>query len=145
MGFALPAHRMIPPGFPGFFVDDKKARDLQRFDPKLTKATPFEGSNNWPIVLSIREEALASKPMAEAVQGTLLATARRGGTRLSTRSSRPAATRGIPRKQLEHDARAEEILQTDVGHVPVTWVVRYAVAKRPVRGIEKNKAAEQVI
>jgi hypothetical protein len=40
-----------------------------------------------------------------------------------------------------HDAASERVL----GYVPVTWVVRYAVAKPPVRGIEKNRAGEQVI
>ncbi|HEY7138895.1 MAG TPA: peptide ABC transporter substrate-binding protein, partial [Methylomirabilota bacterium] len=75
-GFALPAHCMIPPGFPGY-VEDKKIRDLQRFDPKLAmaalKGTPYEGGKNWPkIVLSMRQEALQSQPMAEAVQAILL-------------------------------------------------------------------------
>ncbi|MBI2159892.1 MAG: peptide ABC transporter substrate-binding protein [Candidatus Rokubacteria bacterium] len=75
-GFAIPAHAMIPPGFPGA-LDDKKTRDLQRFDPKLAmsmlKGTPFEGGRNWPrITLSMRDEALGSKPLAEAVQAVLL-------------------------------------------------------------------------
>src|SRR6185369_8893654 len=75
-GFAIPAHAMIPPGFPGA-LDDKKTRDLQRFDPKLAmsmlKGTPFEGGKNWPkITLTMREEALGSKPLAEAVQAVLL-------------------------------------------------------------------------
>ena len=75
-GFAIAAHAMIPPGFPGA-LDDKKTRDLQRFDPKLAlaqlKGTPFEGGKNWPrIVLSMRDEALGSKPLAEAVQASLL-------------------------------------------------------------------------
>jgi hypothetical protein len=67
---------MIPPGFPGA-LDDKKTRDLQRFDPKLAmsmlKGTPFEGGKNWPkITLTLRDEALGSKPLAEAVQAVLL-------------------------------------------------------------------------
>src|SRR5436190_13496802 len=36
-GFAVPAHAMIPPGFPGA-VDDKKIRNIQRFDPKAALA-----------------------------------------------------------------------------------------------------------
>src|SRR6266404_6125272 len=69
-GFAIPAHAMIPPGFPGA-VDDKKIRDLQRFDPKAAmaqlKGTPFEGGRNWPkISLTMREEGYGSKPLAEA-------------------------------------------------------------------------------
>jgi oligopeptide transport system substrate-binding protein len=75
-GFAIPAHSMIPPGFPGA-LDDAKTRTLQKFDPKLAMAqlqgTPFEGGRNWPrIVLTMRDEALGSKPLAEAVQATLL-------------------------------------------------------------------------
>ena len=59
-GFAIPAHAMIPPGFPGA-LDDKKTRDLQRFDPKLAmsmlKGTPFEGGKNWPkITLTLRDD-----------------------------------------------------------------------------------------
>src|SRR5207247_11299142 len=59
-GFAIPAHSMIPTGFPGA-VDDKKIRDVQRFDPKaamaMLKGTPFEGGRNWPrITLTMREE-----------------------------------------------------------------------------------------
>src|SRR5713101_2979351 len=75
-GFAVPAHSMIPPGFPGA-LDDPKIRGLQKFDPKLAmsmlKGTPFEGGKNWPkIVLTMREEALGAKPLAEAVQSVLL-------------------------------------------------------------------------
>ena len=37
------------------------------------KGTPFEGGKNWPkIVLSMRDEALGPKPLAEAVQAILL-------------------------------------------------------------------------
>ena len=50
-----------------------------------------------------------------------------------------------PKKRLEHYAKAEEIMQTDVGYVPVAWVVRYFVAKPHVRGIEKNKQGEFVV
>ena len=75
-GFAVPAHAMIPPGFPGA-VDDKKIRDIQRFDPKAAmaqlKGTMYEGGRNWPkITLTMREEGLGSKPLAEAVQAVLL-------------------------------------------------------------------------
>ena len=202
-GFALPAHCMIPPGFPGF-VDDKKIKDVQRFDPKLAmaalKGTPYEGGKNWPkIVLSMRQEALQSQPMAEAVQAILLEnlnmktelevleqrvfrerlwkqdlqlvwirwfmdypdphneyfdtfySKRTTGKRqawsneaFDTRLEAGRDTRDA-KKRLEHYAKAEEILQSDVGYVPVTWVVRYAVSKPSVRGLEKNKAGEQVI
>ena len=36
-------------------------------------------------------------------------------------------------------------MQTDVGYVPVAWVIRYAAAKPWVRGIERNKQGEQVV
>ncbi|HEY3064989.1 MAG TPA: hypothetical protein VGL09_04315, partial [Methylomirabilota bacterium] len=50
-----------------------------------------------------------------------------------------------PKKRLQNYARAEEILQTDVGYIPVAWVVRYGAAKPWVRGIEKNKAGDMVV
>ena len=75
-GFAIPAHSMIPPGFPGE-LHDKKIRDIQRFDPRAAmeqlKGTPYAGGKNWPkITLTMRDEALGSKPLAEAVQAVLL-------------------------------------------------------------------------
>src|SRR3989454_510457 len=75
-GLAVPAWSMIPPGFPGA-LDDPKIKALQKFDKKLAleqlKGTPFEGGKNWPkITLSMREEGLGSKPLAEAVQAVLL-------------------------------------------------------------------------
>lgn len=75
-GFAIPAHCMIPPGFPGY-LEDPKIRALQAFDPKRAlaqlKGTPYEGGRNWPkILLSMRDEALGAKPLAEAVQAVLL-------------------------------------------------------------------------
>jgi ABC-type oligopeptide transport system substrate-binding subunit len=75
-GFATPAHAMIPPGFPGA-IDDPRIRALQRFDPRAAmdelRGTPFEGGRRWPrIVLSLRDEGLGAKPLAEAVQATLL-------------------------------------------------------------------------
>jgi ABC-type oligopeptide transport system substrate-binding subunit len=75
-GFALPAHAMIPPGFPGA-TDDPKIKALQRFDPKLAmaqlKGTPFAGGRNWPrITLTMRDEARGSRPLAQAVQAVLL-------------------------------------------------------------------------
>ena len=202
-GFAIPAHCMIPPGFPGY-VEDKKTRDLQRFDPKLAmaalKGTPYEGGKNWPkIVLSMRQEALQSQPMAEAVQAILLenlnmktelevleqrvfrerlwkqdlqlvwirwfmdypdphneyfdtfyskrTTGKRQawGNEAFDKELEAGRDARDTKKRLEHYARAEEILQSDVGYVPVTWVVRYAVAKPPVRGIERNRAGEPVI
>src|SRR6267142_44995 len=202
-GFAVPAHGMIPPGFPGA-LDDKKTRDLQRFDPKLAmsmlKGTPFEGGKNWPkISLTMRDEALGSKPLAEAVQSVLLENLnmktelevleqRVFRERLwkqdlqfvwirwfmdypdphneyfdtfygkKTTGKRQAWSNEAFDKELEggrdtrdtakrmaHYAKAEEILQTDAGYVPVAWVVRYAAAKPWVKGIEKNKKGELVI
>jgi ABC-type oligopeptide transport system substrate-binding subunit len=75
-GFAVPAWSMIPPGFPGA-VDDAKIKAIQRYDKKAAmdalKGTPFEGGKNWPkITLSMRDEGLGSKPLAEAVQAVLL-------------------------------------------------------------------------
>ena len=202
-GFAMPAHSMIPPGFPGA-LDDPKVRGLQKFDPKLAmeqlKGTPFEGGRNWPrIVLSMRDEALGSKPLAEAVQATLLEhlnmrtelevlEPRVFRERLwkqdlqfvwirwfmdypdphneyfdtfygkKTTGKRQAWTNDAFDKELEagrdtrdtkkrmaNYAKAEELMQTDVGYIPVAWVVRYAVAKPSVRGIEKNRQGEMVI
>jgi ABC-type oligopeptide transport system substrate-binding subunit len=202
-GFALPAHSMIPPGFPGA-LDDPKIRGLQKFDPKLAmsmlKGTPFEGGKNWPkIVLSMRDEALGAKPLAEAVQAVLLENLnmktelevlepRVFRERLwkqdlqfvwirwfmdypdphneyfdtfygkKTTGRRQAWTNADFDRELEagrdtrdtkarlaHYAKAEEIMQTDVGYVPVAWVVRYAAAKPWVRGIEKNKQGEMVV
>jgi ABC-type oligopeptide transport system substrate-binding subunit len=202
-GFSIPAHCMIPPGFPGF-VDDKKIKDIQRFDPKLAiaalKGTPYEGGKNWPkIVLSMRDEALQSKPMAEAVQAVLLenlnmktelevleprvfrerlwkqdlqlvwirwfmdypdphneyfdtfyskrTTGKRQAWSNEAFDSRLEAGRDTrdAKKRIEHYAKAEEVLQSDVGYVPVAWVVRYGAAKQWVRGIEKNRMGEFVI
>jgi ABC-type oligopeptide transport system substrate-binding subunit len=202
-GFAIPAHAMIPPGFPGA-LDDKKTRDLQRFDPKLAmaqlKGTPFEGGKNWPrIVLSMRDEALGSKPLAEAVQSVLLehlnmktelevleprvfrerlwkqdlqfvwirwfmdypdphneyfdtfygkkTTGKRQAWSHDAFDKELEAGRDTrdTKKRLVHYAKAEEILQSDVGYVPVAWVARYGAAKPSVRGLEKNKQGEFVI
>jgi ABC-type oligopeptide transport system substrate-binding subunit len=202
-GFAIPAHAMIPPGFPGA-LDDKKTRDLQRFDPKLAmsllKGTPHEGGRNWPkIVVTMRDEALGSKPLAEAVQAVLLehlnmktelevleprvfrerlwkqelqlvwirwfmdypdphneyfdtfygkkTTGRRQAWANEAFDRELEAGRDTrdPKKRLEHYARAEEIMQSEVGYVPVAWVVRYGAAKSWVRGIQKNKQGEFVV
>jgi oligopeptide transport system substrate-binding protein len=202
-GFAIPAHSMIPPGFPGA-LDDPKTRSLQKYDPKLAiaqlKGTPYEGGRNWPkITLSMREEGLGSKPLAEAVQAVLLESLnmktdlevleqRVFRDRLwkqdlqfvwirwfmdypdphneyfdtfygkKTTGKRQAWVNDAfdrelelgrdtrdTKKRLAHYARAEEIMQTDVGYVPVAWVVRYAAAKANVRGIEVNRQGEKVI
>ncbi len=202
-GFSIPAHCMIPPGFPGF-VDDKKIRDIQRFDTKLAmaalKGTPYEGGKNWPkIVLSMRDEALQSKPMAEAVQAVLLenlnmktelevleprvfrerlwkqdlqlawirwfmdypdphneyfdtfyskrTTGKRqawGNDAFDKALEAGRDTRDQKKRMVDY-ARAEEILQTDVGYVPVAWVVRYAAMKSWVRGLETNRVGERVV
>jgi oligopeptide transport system substrate-binding protein len=202
-GFAVAAHSMIPPGFPGA-VDDKKIRDIQRFDPKAAmaqlKGTPFEGGKNWPkITLTMREEGLGSKPLAEAVQAVLLEHLNmktelevleqrvfRAGLWKNdyqlvwirwfmdypdphneyfdtfygkkTEGKRQAwdndafdkeleigrDTRDV-KKRMAAYAKAEEIMQTDVGYIPVAWVTRWAAAKPQVRGLEKNKLGETVI
>ncbi|HXH82671.1 MAG TPA: peptide ABC transporter substrate-binding protein, partial [Candidatus Tectomicrobia bacterium] len=202
-GFAIPAHSMIPPGFPGA-LDDPKIKAIQRFDPKAAmaqlKGTPYEGGRNWPrIVMSMRDEALGSKPLAEAVQATLLehlnmktelevleprvfrdrlwkqdlqlvwirwfmdypdphneyfdtfygkkTTGRRQAWVNDAFDKELEAGRDTrdTRKRMAHYAKAEEILQTDAGYVPVAWVVRYAAAKPYVRGLEKNKQGETVV
>jgi ABC-type oligopeptide transport system substrate-binding subunit len=202
-GFAMPAHSMIPPGFPGA-TDDPKIRAIQRFDPKAAmaqlKGTPYEGGKNWPrVVLSMRDEALGSKPLAEAVQAVLLEHLNLK-TELEvleprvfrdklwkhdlqcvwirwfmdypdphneyfdtfygkkTTGKRQAWSNGAFDKELEagrdtrdtkkrmaHYQKAEEILQTDAGYVPVAWVLRWAAAKPKVRGLEKNRQGEYVV
>jgi len=202
-GLAVPAWSMIPPGFPGA-LDDPKIKAIQKFDKKLAleqlKGTPFEGGKNWPkITLSMREEGLGSKPLAEAVQAVLL-------DNLNMKTDIEVLERGVfrerlwkqdlqfvwirwfmdypdphneyfdtfygkkttgrrqawvndafdkeleagrdtrdPKQRLEHYKKAEEIMQGDVGYVPVAWVVRYAAKKPWVGGIEKNKAGEFVV
>jgi oligopeptide transport system substrate-binding protein len=202
-GLAVPAWSMIPPGFPGA-VDTPAIRAIQRFDKKaaldMLKGTPFEGGKNWPkITLSMRDEALGAKPLAEAVQAVLLENLnmktelevlepRVFRDRLwkqdlqfvwirwfmdypdphneyfdtfygkKTTGKRQAWVNDAFDKELEggrdtrdqakrlaHYAKAEEIMQTDVGYVPVAWVVRYAAAKPWVKGIEKNKKGEFVV
>src|SRR6058998_3115626 len=202
-GFAVAAHAMIPPGFPGA-VDDKKIRDIQRFDPKAAmeqlKGTPFEGGRNWPkITLTMREEGYGSKPLAEAVQSVLLehlnmktelevleqrvfraglwkndyqfvwirwfmdypdphneyfdtfygrkAEGRRQAWINDAFDRELEAGRDTrdAKKRLANYARAEEIMQTDGGYVPVAWVARWAAAKPQVRGLEKNKLGETVV
>jgi ABC-type oligopeptide transport system substrate-binding subunit len=202
-GLAIPAWSMIPPGFPGA-VDDPKIKAIQRFDKKAAleqlKGTPFEGGKNWPkITLSMREEGLGSKPLAEAVQAVLLdslnmktelevleqrvfrerlwkqdlqfvwirwfmdypdphneyfdtfygkkTTGRRQAWVNDAFDKELEAGRDTrdPKKRLEHYKKAEEIMQTDVGYVPVAWVARFAATKPWVKGIEKNKQGQHVI
>ncbi len=202
-GLAVPAWSMIPPGFPGA-VGDAKIKAIQRFDKKAAmealKGTPYEGGKNWPkITLSLREEGLGSKPLAEAVQAVLLENLNMK-TELEVLEQRvfrerlwkqdlqfiwirwfmdypdphneyfdtfygkkPTGKRQAwaneafdkeleagrdtrdTAKRMAHYAKAEEIMQTDVGYVPVAWVVRYAAAKPWVKGIEKNKKGEFVV
>jgi oligopeptide transport system substrate-binding protein len=202
-GFAIPAHCMIPPGFPGH-LDDPKIRSIQKFDPLAALAqlrgTPFEGGQNWPkIVLSMRDEALGAKPLAQAVQAGLLehlnmttelevleprvfrerlwkldlqlvwirwfadypdphneyfdafygkrSTGKRQAwvNEVFDRELEAGRDTRDARKRLEHYRRAEEIIQTDVGYVPVAWLVRYAASKPTVRGIQKNKQGEPIV
>jgi ABC-type oligopeptide transport system substrate-binding subunit len=201
-GLAVPAWSMIPPGFPGA-VDDAKIKAIQKYDKKLAleqlKGTPYEGGKNWPkITLSMREEALGSKALAEAVQAVLLdslnmktdlevleqrvfrdrlwkqdlqfiwirwfmdypdphneyfdtfygkkTTGRRQAWVNDAFDKELEAGRDTrdPKVRLEHYKKAEEIMQQDVGYVPVAWVVRYAAKKPWVAGIEKNKAGDFV-
>ena len=202
-GLAIPAWSMIPPGFPGA-VDDPKIKAIQKFDKKAAldhlKGTPFEGGKNWPkITLTMRDEALGAKPLAEAVQAVLLdnlnmkvdlevleprvfrerlwkqdlqfvwirwfmdypdphneyfdtfygkkTTGRRQAWVNDAFDKELEAGRDTrdPKKRLEAYKKAEEIMQQDVGYVPVAWVVRYAAAKPWVKGIEKNTAGEFVV
>ena len=48
-----------------------------------------------------------------------------------------------PKKRLEHYKKAEEIMQQDVGYVPVAWVVRYA-AKKPWVGGHREEQGGRV-
>jgi ABC-type oligopeptide transport system substrate-binding subunit len=202
-GLAVPAWSMIPPGFPGA-VDDPKIKALQKYDKKLAleqlKGTPYEGGKNWPkITLSMRDEGLGSKPLAEAIQAVLLdslnmktdlevleprvfrerlwkqdlqfvwirwfmdypdphneyfdtfygkkTTGRRQAWVNDAFDKELEAGRDTrdPKTRLEHYKKAEEIMQQDVGYVPVAWVVRYGAKKPWVGGIEKNKAGEFVV
>ena len=202
-GLAVPAWSMIPPGFPGA-IDDAKIKAIQKYDKKLAleqlKGTPFEGGKNWPkITLSMRDEGLGSKPLAEAIQAVLLdslnmktdlevleprvfrerlwkqdlqfvwirwfmdypdphneyfdtfygkkTTGRRQAWVNDPFDKELEAGRDTrdPKVRLEHYKKAEEIMQQDVGYVPVAWVVRYAAKKPWVAGIEKNKAGELVV
>jgi len=202
-GLAIPAHSMIPPGFPGA-LDDPKIKSLQRFDKKLAmemlKGTPYEGGKNWPkIALSMRDEALGAKPLAEAVQAVLLenlnmktelevierrvfyerlwkqdlqfiwirwfmdypdphneyfdtfygkkTTGRRQAWVNEAFDKELEAGRDTrdPQKRMAHYAKAEEIMQTDVGYVPVAWVARYGATKPWVKGFERNKRGEIVV
>ena len=202
-GLAIPAWSMIPPGFPGA-LDDAKTKAIQKYDKKLAmeqlKGTPFEGGKNWPkITLSMRDEGLGSKPLAEAVQAVLLdslnmktelevleprvfrerlwkqdlqfvwirwfmdypdphneyfdtfygkkTTGKRQAWVNEAFDKELEAGRDTrdPKKRLEHYKKAEEIMQNDVGYVPVAWVLRYAAKKPWVAGVEKNKQGEFVV
>jgi len=202
-GLATPAHSMIPPGFPGA-TDDPKIKALQAFDPEAAmaqlKGTRYEGGKNWPkITLSMRAEALGSKPLAEAVQAVLLehlnmktdlevleprvfrerlwkqdlqfvwirwfmdypdphneyfdtfygkkTTGKRQAWANAAFDKELEAGRDTrdTKRRLAHYLKAEEILQTDAGYVPVAWVARYAAAKPSVRGLEQNRRGEFVV
>ena len=197
-GLAIPAWSMIPPGFPGA-LDDAKTKSLQKYDKKLAmeqlKGTPFEGGKNWPkITLTMRDEGLGSKPLAEAVQAVLLdslnmktelevleprvfrerlwkqdlqfvwirwfmdypdphneyfdtfygkkTTGKRQAWVNDAFDKELEAGRDTrdPKKRLEHYKKAEEIMQNDVGYVPVAWVLRYAAKKPWVAGTREEQA-----
>jgi oligopeptide transport system substrate-binding protein len=203
-GAAIPAHSMIPPGVPGH-IEDPRIRDIQRFDPATARAelrgTRFDGGRNWPpIVMGLREQGEASKPMAEAIQAML---AEHLGMAVELQVLEPKAFYGrlwkqdfhlvwirwstdypdphneyfdtfygkgsptsrrqawandtfdrlleLARGELDEQKRAtlyrraEEVLQTDVGYVPVVWGTPYAVLKPWVRGVERNRLGEMVV
>ena len=163
------------------------------------KGTPFEGGKNWPkITLSMRDEALGSKPLAEAVQAVLLdslnmktelevleprvfrerlwkqdlqfvwirwfmdypdphneyfdtfygkkTTGKRQAWVNDAFDKELEAGRDTrdPKKRLEHYKKAEEIMQEDVGYVPVAWVVRYAATK-PWVGSRRTRPGAVVV
>jgi oligopeptide transport system substrate-binding protein len=196
-GFGMPAHAMIPPGLPGYF-DDESLKQLQRFDPKLAmeslKGTPYEGGKNWPkLVMSMRDEPYAAKPMAEGVQAMLREVLnmptelevleprvfrerlwkqdlqliwirwymdypdphneyfdtfygkRTTGKRQAWANDAFDDLIGKARGELDAPKRmamyrqAEEVLQRDVGYIPVVWTVRYAAFKPWVKGLPRNK------
>jgi oligopeptide transport system substrate-binding protein len=196
-GFGIPAHAMIPPGLPGYF-NDEALRQIQRFDPQLAmdslKGTPYEGGKNWPkIVMSMRDEPNAAKPMAEGIQAMLrevlhmpteleVLEPRVFRERLwkqnlqliwirwfmdypdphneyfdtfygkRTTGKRQAwvneafddlitKARGEldTAKRMALYRKAEEVLQTGVGYIPVVWMVRYVAFKPWVKGLPRNK------
>ncbi len=49
------------------------------------------------------------------------------------------------RKRMDLYRKAEEILQRDVGYVPVVWGTPYAALKPWVRGVKRNRAGDVVI
>jgi oligopeptide transport system substrate-binding protein len=196
-GFGIPAHAMVPPGLPGY-VDDEALKQLQRFDPKLAmeslKGTPYEGGKNWPkIVMSMRDEPYAAKPMAEGLQAMLRevlhmptelevleprvfrerlwkqdlqliwirwfmdypdphneyfdtfygkrTTGRRQAWANDAFDDLISQARGEleTTKRMALYRKAEEVLQTDVGYIPVVWTVRYVAFKPWVKGLPRNK------
>ncbi len=196
-GFGIPAHAMIPPGLPGHF-DDEALKQLQRFDPKLAmenlKGTPYEGGKNWPkIVISMRDEPYAAKPMAEGLQAMLRevlnmptelevleprvfrerlwkqdlqliwirwfmdypdphneyfdtfygkrTTGKRQAWANNAFDDLISKARGeldTPKRMTMY-RQAEEVLQKDVGYIPVVWTVRYVAFKPWVKGLPRNK------
>ena len=197
-GFGMPAHAMTPPGLPGY-IDDEALKQIQRFDPKLAmeslKGTPYEGGKNWPkIVMSMRDEPYAAKPMAEGVQAMLREVLnmptelevleprvfrerlwkqdlqliwirwfmdypdphneyfdtfygkRTTGKRQAWANdafdeliSKARGERDIQTRMALY-RRAEEVLQSEVGYIPVVWTIRYVAFKPWVKGLPRNQA-----
>jgi oligopeptide transport system substrate-binding protein len=196
-GFGVPAHAMTPPGLPGYF-DDEGLKRVQRFDPKLAmerlKGTPYEGGKNWPrVVISMRDEPYAAKPMAEGIQAMLRevlnmptelevleprvfrerlwkqdlqliwvrwfmdypdphneyfdtfygkrTTGKRQAWANDAFDDLITKARGEldTAKRMALYRQAEEVLQTDVGYIPVIWMVRYVAFKPWVKGLPRNK------
>ena len=50
-----------------------------------------------------------------------------------------------PVARLAHYARAEDVLQTEVGYIPVAWIVGRGAAKPWVRGFQTNRAGERLL
>src|SRR5581483_1966668 len=50
-----------------------------------------------------------------------------------------------PARRLQHYARAEEILQRDVGYIPVAWFARFGAVKPWVRGLQRNRRGEPMV
>ena len=197
-GFAIPAHSHDPAGLPGGGrrQEDPRhpaLRSRRRRWPCSRARRTRAGATGRKITLTMREEGLGSKPLAEAVQAVLLEhlnmktelggarssassapasgrtttsscgsagswTTRIRTTSTSTRSTarRPEGKRQAwvndafdkeleagrdtrdAKKRMVNYAKAEEIMQTDAGYIPVAWVARWAAAEA-----ERARAREE--
>src|SRR2546422_1059413 len=101
-GFAIPAHAMIPPGFPGA-LDDKKTRDLQRFWPRWFVDYPAPHNESFAPFYGKKTTGKRQAWVTDASDKEL------GAGRATSDT----------KKRMAHYAKAEEIIQSDVGYVPV--------------------------